>query len=1215
GGGIESNFSTVLLQNLTIKGNSTFWSFDGGGGIYCNNSLLELQNITIKENISDKGGGIFVAASNPVIQNCTIDSNYATYGGGIYCSEGAIPVLKNTTIKNNTASEMGGGLYNDQSAPGFDETNRSNIYLNNALYGNDLYSDTTIHVVVDTFTVLNPTEFHAEPFQNFTFDILYGKVDQVDADLYVSPTGDNSNSGLTPDEPLKTIRYALSAILPDSISQNTVRLLDGTYSTSENGELFPINVPDNVNLQGISQNDVILDAEGQSGVMIIDNNTTNYIAGLTITGGITMYGSGISISNSSPTIQDVSIINNINDDYWSYGGGIYCSYSNPSLQNVNISNNSANTGGGIYCSFSNPQLQDVNISNNSTYSYGGAGGGIFCYNSDPLLQGVIISENSSKNGGGIYCDESNPVIENTDIINNTANGYQDTGGGGICCINSNPVLQGVNILNNTAYAFAIKGGGGICCINSNPTLSEVIISGNLSTNGGGIYLENSSPEMQNVTISNNSTDANNTEDIGGGGICCKSSSPLLQNVQITSNFSDRDGGGMVCSLNSSPTFIDVTITDNSTNEYAERKGGGIYCVNSSTDFENVLIQGNYAPMGGGFYFSSTSTQEFELVTIKNNSATKGGGIYCSSSDIEFHHTNRSNIYFNNAVQGNDLFSDVLMEVVVDTFSVLYPTSYYAQPLENFTFDILNGKIELLDADLYVSPDGDNENSGLTAGDPLKNIWAAQAKILTDSLHPHTIHLLEGIYSSTENEEIFPINMMNFLSLSGESENNVILDAEGQAGVMLIENISNSSIEGITITGGNSNMGGGIYCNNSNPVFQNLIISNNIATGYGGKNGGGIYCKDSNPIFNNVFILENEAEYGGGIWCDHSSPVLNNVTISYNSASDIAGSGDCYGGGIACVNGSNPIFIGALISNNTTTGGWDGEGYGGGIYCDNSNPIIKNAFLLGNYAYDYGGGMHCHLNCSPLLINTQFTGNEAGDSGGGISCLYDCFPTLVNVTISDNSSDEVGGAIYAYVTSSPSIVNSILWNNSPHEIFGNSINITYSDVKDGWEGEGNIDADPLFTETGDHPFSLTDESPCVNTGTPDTTGLYLPDLDLAGNPRFYGGRIDMGAYENQNVMVCLESLESGVWSSEFEVRCYPNPFYNQTTIHFNQPNAGFANLSIHDITGKKILTLHSGFLQAGEHGFVWDAEGMPEGMYLLRLEKAGVTESRKLLLLK
>ncbi|MDA3813772.1 MAG: chitobiase/beta-hexosaminidase C-terminal domain-containing protein [Candidatus Cloacimonetes bacterium] len=47
-----------------------------------------------------------------------------------------------------------------------------------------------------------------------------------------------------------------------------------------------------------------------------------------------------------------------------------------------------------------------------------------------------------------------------------------------------------------------------------------------------------------------------------------------------------------------------------------------------------------------------------------------------------------------------------------------------------------------------------------------------------------------------------------------------------------------------------------------------------------------------------------------------------------------------------------------------------------------------------------------------------------------------------------------------------------------------------------------------------PYTLSELSPCIVAGNPDTTGLYLPEYDLAGNPRIANGRVDIGTYEYQ-----------------------------------------------------------------------------------------------------
>jgi hypothetical protein len=69
----------------------------------------------------------------------------------------------------------------------------------------------------------------------------------------------------------------------------------------------------------------------------------------------------------------------------------------------------------------------------------------------------------------------------------------------------------------------------------------------------------------------------------------------------------------------------------------------------------------------------------------------------------------------------------------------------------------------------------------------------------------------------------------------------------------------------------------------------------------------------------------------------------------------------------------------------------------------------------------------------------------------------------------------------------------------------------------WD-EGNIDEDPQFCGFGDDPYQLTEGSPCIDAGTPDTTGLFLPPWDLLYNQRIWDGNgygdaiIDMGCYE-------------------------------------------------------------------------------------------------------
>ena len=78
-------------------------------------------------------------------------------------------------------------------------------------------------------------------------------------------------------------------------------------------------------------------------------------------------------------------------------------------------------------------------------------------------------------------------------------------------------------------------------------------------------------------------------------------------------------------------------------------------------------------------------------------------------------------------------------------------------------------------------------------------------------------------------------------------------------------------------------------------------------------------------------------------------------------------------------------------------------------------------------------------------------------------------------------------------------------------------LTYSNVRGGWPGTGNVDADPLFAGGGSRPYSLRAGSPCVDSGDPAFASVPCAK-DLIGACRVWDGngdavaRVDMGAYE-------------------------------------------------------------------------------------------------------
>ncbi len=87
-----------------------------------------------------------------------------------------------------------------------------------------------------------------------------------------------------------------------------------------------------------------------------------------------------------------------------------------------------------------------------------------------------------------------------------------------------------------------------------------------------------------------------------------------------------------------------------------------------------------------------------------------------------------------------------------------------------------------------------------------------------------------------------------------------------------------------------------------------------------------------------------------------------------------------------------------------------------------------------------------------------------------------------------------------------------------------------------------------------------------------------------------------------------------------VSAQPNPFNPQTRIGFSIPARSWVRLGIYDLTGRRVRQLVDGELSAGAHHMVWDGadeagRSQPSGLYIARLEAAGLLATRKLTLVK
>ena len=460
------------------------------------------------------------------------------------------------------------------------------------------------------------------------------------------------------------------------------------------------------------------------------------------------------------------------------------------------------------------------------------------------------------------------------------------------------------------------------------------------------------------------------------------------------------------------------------------------------------------------------------------------------------------------------------------------------------------------------------------------------------------------------------------------EGNRDIDFSGRAIVVMSVQGPQTTVIDCIITSNIANQsGGGIYCWYAAPSLTHCVFSDNAADDDGGAifchgdysptitscdlsgnsaggKGGGIFCEQSPSIISACTISENTAEsQGGGISCHASSVSISKCSISENTAT-------LNGGGVSC-EGATPAITGCTISGNSAD-------YGGGIDCRSGDtaPRVRGSIITGNMAI-VGAGITC-WESSPEIVNCTIAGNSAV-WGGGIGCVFESDPIISFCTVSDNDASQ-GGGIHCEYDSSPSVTSCILWGNVPGGIKvaqGDPV-VIYSDVQDGWSGEGNIDTDPLFT--GEDDYHLTESSPCRNAGTDCGVGT-----DIDGQERPDGEGFDMGSDEWYPTLVDEDRAGEGHNPTEPSstvglFQNYPNPFNPRTDIRYSLEEKSHVSLRIFDMKGSLVKKLVDRIEGPGEYTVRWDGKNdadvrVGSGVYVYRLDACGISVTKKMLVLK
>ena len=696
----------------------------------------------------------------------------------------------------------------------------------------------------------------------------------------------------------------------------------------------------------------------------------------------------------------------------------------------------------------------------------------------------------------------------------------------------------------------------------------------------GIYIENVVIDTKNVTL-------------GSLTLTTGDSSYIYQTI-IDGNMTgsclkimDGNTGVNVCGF---------TLQNGSGSFHGPINGGGMLLIRSKVEVKNCFIQDNKVTGDGGGINCYYSDLYISGTKIRNNHAClQGGGIYDINSTIEFDTLILCDIYENYAGEGTDFYKlgwGGPVHIVVDTFTVMHPDYYYlfskegwGYPGDDITWEINAGKIEQVDEDLFVSPWGDNSNSGLIPSEPLKDISFALLKMASDSITPDTIHLSDGIYAPSTDEK-FPLSLKAYTSIKGESRDSTILDGEGE----------NYILNGI------------VYADHYQ--VSNMTVMNGYGDLYPQGRGAIILLENNHSCFSNMLFRNNQG------WVNSCGHIWNSNNFSLDNVEFIGNSGGA------------PLLIGhantdvtfydtvrlynCRFTDNQPTYIHPEEGFGGGLNFMGQENVPS---LINGYVYN---GIFDH---NFTKIYPYGGGQIALDAGFGSKV------NLINCTFGDNSSENPEGAnIGVTYNSDMYVYNSIMYGNDPAEFYmyayngdNCSLSIYNSLVAGGEEGirilspwndlyydETNLDTDPLWDTSAPWPYSLTAGSPCINAGTLNLpSDIELPGTDYAGNPRVWGESVDMGAYEYGPWVKIPDTGEMLSVQSDIMLGVYPNPFRFMTEIKYQTSRQGQVKIELYSLQGMKLGCLVDVSSSSCQGRFWWDGtdhlgKRLDPGTYVLQL---------------
>ncbi len=1031
-----------------------------------------------------------------------------------------------------------------------------------------------------------------------------------------------------------TIQAALEA----AYWGDTVLVAPGTYSPSTNGESFPLRPRSGVTLtSSVGAASTILDAEGTAGVVsCTDCSATTTISGFTITGGNTDEGGGVFLRDASPDIEWCLIVGNTATS----GGGIFINGSSePHVYRCTLFENEAPEGSGI----THRGGGDVSVRETIIVG-GGPGAAVYCTATADLWCN-LTDIHGNAGGDWVGCVASQ-LGSNGNISADP--GFCDAESGDFHICSGSPCFLGIG---DYMGAFPVGCLSRTWHVASDaPTIGAAMDSARFYDTvevEAGVYHEHDIAVRSGVRFQSETGEVDCVViDAGGLGrvLDFDGAAAATEVDGFTLTGGSAGFGAGVRLAGSSPVISDCAVVGCS----AGVTGGALQCIDgSSPQFDRCTFFDNDAP-GAGIVCGTGSGPLFSEVIVAFGTA--GLAVSCdSTSSATF---SDSDIYGNTGGNWTD--------------------SIAAQLGSDGNIEALPGFCDRDATDLHLcsaSPCvlGGGAHMGAFPVGCTTVAWQVPSGAPTiaaamDSARAYDAVVVDcGTYFE---HDIILKPGVSLESATGEADC-VVIDADGLGRVIDVDSVpSQTSVEGLTLTGGSAPEGGALRLTGSSPTVVSCIFSGNTAT----VSGGGVSCSEgSEPEFTGCTFSGNAAPDATVASKTSSGPSFTSTILAFGAS----------GAAVSCDGTSGATLACSDVYGNAG-GDWTG--------C-----IASQASSNGNFEEDPefvdapGGDFHL-LWTSPCVD---------GDGCGLVGALGPIVSPEPNVAGIADVPDDEGGSV------------SISWSRSEHDGAQEPPVVEAYDVYrrqesrlDGWDLVGTFPATQEWVYEASVP-TLCDSTPaggiCWSTffvkATTDSPGVYFdsqpdsgysvdnlpparpqnlsaegdtvqiiltwdpndepdlhqyavyrdtvmifePGVPIGYAPAAYFEDNDPPEADNWWYVVTAwdvngnesepsepDGVSTGVEDAgpRLSLRhATPNPFNPMTVISYELPEPGAVSLRVFDASGKLVRVLVSGQWETGGvHHVSWngrDDEGgsLPSGVYFYRLEVGGEVLTKRMVLLK